>query len=154
MINAFSTLTCTRRLEFDAAHRVMLHESKCKYLHGHRYVVEATFAANQSSNQSNAQLDELGRVIDFGVIKQLLGAWLDTHFDHNTILHEADKPLGAMIASQLSQDIYYLPYNPTAENIAKYLLEIVCPPLFANCAITCTHIRVYETPNCYADARL
>ncbi len=139
-------ITCTRRLEFDAAHRVMLHESKCKYLHGHRYVVEASFSANE--------LDALGRVIDFGVIKSRLGKWLDEYFDHNTILHEADSPLGEMIAQQLAQNIYYLPYNPTAENIARYLLEEICPPMFADSAITCTHIRVYETPNCYADAKV
>lgn len=28
--------SCTRRLEFDAGHRVPLHESKCKNPHGHR----------------------------------------------------------------------------------------------------------------------
>ena len=33
-------ITCTRRIEFDAAHRILNHESKCKMLHGHRYVVE------------------------------------------------------------------------------------------------------------------
>jgi 6-pyruvoyltetrahydropterin/6-carboxytetrahydropterin synthase len=139
-----SKVTCTRKLEFDAAHRVMLHESKCKYLHGHRYVVEATFMADA--------LDALGRVIDFGVIKQVLGTWIDEHFDHNTILNIEDKQLGEMIAGQLQQNIYYLPYNPTAENIAKYLLEEICPKLFADYPINCVHIRVYETPNCYAEA--
>ena len=75
----------TRKLHFDAAHRVMQHESKCKYLHGHRYVVEATFEA--------AQLDDLGRVVDFGVIKERLGQWLDAHWDHATILYQKDKEL-------------------------------------------------------------
>jgi 6-pyruvoyltetrahydropterin/6-carboxytetrahydropterin synthase len=138
-------ITCTRRLEFDAAHRVMLHESKCKYLHGHRYVVEVTCEAEQG-------LDALGRVIDFGVIKARLGEWLDRYWDHNTILHEADRSLGEMIAAELHQEIFYLPTNPTAENMALYLLEVVCPVLFAECGIRCTKIRLYETPNCYAEA--
>ena len=55
-------IICTRRLEFDSAHRVMNHEGKCKMLHGHRYVLEASFSAKK--------LDELGRVIDFGVIRE------------------------------------------------------------------------------------
>ncbi len=38
-------ITCTRRIEFDAAHRILNHESKCKMLHGHRYAIEATFEA-------------------------------------------------------------------------------------------------------------
>ena len=32
----------TRKLEFDAGHRVMNHESKCATCHGHRYVLEVT----------------------------------------------------------------------------------------------------------------
>lgn len=137
-------ISCTRRIHFDAAHRVMEHESKCKHLHGHRYVVEASFTATQ--------LDELGRVIDFGVIQERLGGWVDTYWDHNTVLHEADKELGKSIAASTHQAIFYMPTNPTAENMAAYLLHTVCPALFAESGITCTRIRLYETPNCYADA--
>lgn len=135
-------IICTRRLEFDSAHRVVNHESKCKMLHGHRYVVEATFSAEE--------LDSLGRVIDFGVIREILGKWLDDNFDHNTILSVTDQELGDNIAKITGQKIYYLPYNPTAENIAKYLFKVICPQLFASYPITCVNIKVYETPNCSA----
>lgn len=141
-----SLLTCTRRLEFDAAHRVMEHESKCKYLHGHRYVVEATFTAKT--------LDTLGRVIDFGIIRTLLGNWIDEHWDHTTILHQDDAMLGKTIADQTRQTIFYLPNNPTAENMADYLINIVCKQLFSNSGVECVGIRLYETPNCYAEAHL
>jgi 6-pyruvoyltetrahydropterin/6-carboxytetrahydropterin synthase len=139
-------ITCTRRIEFDAAHRVMLHESKCKFLHGHRYAIEATFSAEA--------LDMLGRVVDFGVIKSELGAWVDMNWDHTTILHADDRLLGEAIALPLGQVIYYLPTNPTAENMAAYLLHTVCPRVFADHPITCTKIRLWETPNCYAEAVL
>lgn len=139
-------MQCTRRLEFDAAHRVMLHESKCKYLHGHRYVVEASFQAKSG----DGALDALGRVIDFGVIKTVLGAWIDSNWDHNTVLHEDDAELGGFIGAHLEQKIYYLPYNPTAENMAAYLLKTICPKLFADHAVECVHIKLYETPNCSA----
>jgi len=137
-------LTCTRRIEFDAAHRVMEHESKCKHLHGHRYAVEATFAASK--------LDKLGRVVDFGVIKNVLGKWIDDNWDHTTILFDKDKALGKVIADKTGQKIFYLPANPTAEKMAEYLLHEICPKLFKRHAIACTHIRLYETPNCYAEA--
>lgn len=137
-------ISCTRRIHFDAAHRVMEHESKCKYLHGHRYVIEASFIAEQ--------LDKLGRVVDFGVINERLGGWVDTYWDHNTILHTADKALGEVIAASTQQQLFYLPQNPTAENMAAYLQEIVCPKLFGSSGIRCIRIRLYETPNCYADA--
>lgn len=123
----------------------MNHESKCKMLHGHRYVVEATFAASEG-------LDDLGRVIDFGVIKERLTDWVDENWDHNTILWEKDRELGEVISKQISQKIFYLPTNPTAENMAQYLREVVCKKLFPETDIQCTRIRLYETPNCYADS--
>lgn len=133
-------IIATRRLEFDAAHRILNHESKCKMLHGHRYALEASFAANN--------LDDLGRVIDFGVIREVLGAWVDEHLDHNTILSIKDKKLGEKIASETKQKIYYIKENPTAENIAKHILKDICPKLFAKKHVKCVSIKLYETPNC------
>jgi len=120
----------------------MEHESKCKMLHGHRYVVEASLGA--------VELDAIGRVIDFGVIREVLGKWIDDNLDHNTILFEKDQNLGENIAKITGQKIYYMKSNPTAENIAKHLLEDICPQLFANHNIKCVGIKVYETPNCSA----
>jgi len=136
-------ITCTRRIEFDAAHRIINHESKCKMLHGHRYCLEATFVA--------ADLDNLGRVIDFGVIREVLGGWIDDNFDHNTILSIKDKKLGEKIAEITGQKIYYMAQNPTAENIANYIFAEICPKLFADKNVKCFALKLYETPNCYAN---
>jgi 6-pyruvoyltetrahydropterin/6-carboxytetrahydropterin synthase len=137
-------ITCTRKLHFDAAHRIVNHESKCKYVHGHRYVVDATFVSNN--------LDSLGRVVDFGVIKEKLGNWIDKNWDHNIILWQKDESLGKMIEIETKQKVFYLPSNPTAENIADYLLNVVCAELFCNEDVKCVKIVVSETPNCYAEA--
>ena len=34
----------TRRLEFDAGHRIPHHASQCRHLHGHRYAIEITLS--------------------------------------------------------------------------------------------------------------
>lgn len=138
-------ITCTRRIEFDAAHRILNHESKCKMLHGHRYALEVTFEAYD--------LDSLGRVIDFGEVKEMLGAWIDEYFDHNTILSQYDTELGEKIAAQTGQRIFYLNDNPTAENIAKFLFEKVCPKIFEDKNVKCSAIKLYETPNCYVEIK-
>jgi len=138
-------ITCTRKIEFDAAHRVMEHQSKCKMLHGHRYVIDATFVSKE--------LDKLGMVIDFGVIKEILGGWVDKNWDHNTILNIEDKVLGDEISKLTGQEIYYLRGNPTAENMAEYLRIEICPKLFLDKNITCKKIRLFETPNCYAQSK-
>lgn len=139
-------LTCTRRIEFDAAHRVMGHEGKCKNLHGHRYALEATFASRA--------LDNLGRVVDFAVIKELLGKWIDDNWDHTTILFDKDKALGKAITTVTKQKIFYMDANPTAENMAEYIMHTVCADLFGDMPIQCVRVRLYETPNCYAEAEI
>jgi 6-pyruvoyltetrahydropterin/6-carboxytetrahydropterin synthase len=112
-------------------------------LHGHRYCLEATFVA--------ADLDNLGRVIDFGVIREVLGGWIDDNFDHNAILSIKDKELGEKIAEITGQKIYYMAQNPTAENIANYIFSEICPKLFADKNVKCVAIKLYETPNCYTN---
>lgn len=79
----------TRRFEFDMGHRVHGHESKCAYLHGHRYCVNVTCTA--------PSLDAIGRVIDFSVIKSAVGTWIDANWDHNVMLHEDDPLLHAYV---------------------------------------------------------
>ncbi|MDA0902421.1 MAG: 6-carboxytetrahydropterin synthase [Proteobacteria bacterium] len=135
-------ISCTRKIEFDAGHRIMRHESKCKMLHGHRYVLEITFVSQG--------LDKLGRVIDFGIVKDVLGKWIDDNLDHNLILCIEDKKLGDQVAAITGQTIYYMKDNPTAENIAEHLRREICPRLFADYEVKCLEIKISETPNCYA----
>lgn len=131
---------CTRRLEFDAAHRVMLHESKCKNLHGHRYVAEVTCAA--------PVLDSLGRVVDFSVIKQAIGGFIDERWDHGTIVNEEDLDL-IELCRRNDWRLYTMKGNPTAENMAVELLEVGRKLLPEG--ITLVSVRLYETPNCWSE---
>jgi len=137
-------ISCTRRIEFDAGHRLVNQTSKCKYLHGHRYAIYATFATDKG-------VDEIGCIIDFGEIKAKLGDWIDANWDHNTILWDQDKELGNSIEKSTGQKIYYMPYNPTAENMAEYLLKEICPKLFESYNARCIKIKLQETPNCFSD---
>ena len=139
-------LQCTQVLSFDSAHRIIGHKGKCKMLHGHRYTAELTFEAKK--------LDEMDMVIDFSFIKKKLKAWLDEHWDHNTILSIKDKKLGDKITSVTEQKVYYINDHPTAESMAHYLLHKVCPLLFQNDKAKCIKVKLYETPNCYASALL
>ncbi|PCJ27587.1 MAG: 6-carboxy-5,6,7,8-tetrahydropterin synthase [Rickettsiales bacterium] len=136
-------IECTRRIEFDAGHRVIGHKHKCKYLHGHRYVLEVTARSEE--------LDELGMVVDFGVLKDVVKGWIDENFDHNVILHKEDKELGAFITNHTGQKIYYLNANPTAENIALHLKSDIIPMLFVENSFSIVKIRLFETPNSFVE---
>lgn len=136
-------IACTRRIEFDAAHRVVDHKSKCKYLHGHRYVLEVTAEA--------ACLDKMGMVVDFGDLKTIIKCWIDENWDHTVILHQDDSVLGVSIEKYTGQRVYYLKNNPTAENIALHFKRDVVTTLFTSGDFKITKIRLYETPNCYVE---
>ena len=136
-------ISCTRKISFDSAHRLMKHESNCKYLHGHRYVCEATFEA--------PKMDDLGRVIDFAEIKIILGDWIRKELDHNTILSKNDKELAQAIEKHTNKKVYFLDTNPTAENIAIHLLHDICPKLFKNHNVKCTRIKLHESENSYVE---
>ena len=143
----------TRKLEFDAGHRVLGHESKCKHIHGHRYVAEVTVEAKE--------LDSISRVVDFSVVKTLVGGWIDEYWDHNLILNENDPLVMEANKQPIESTEHYLkrivgrlPYlipnleNPTAEVMAKILFH-KAQELLPNLAVT--HVRLYETPACWAD---
>jgi 6-pyruvoyltetrahydropterin/6-carboxytetrahydropterin synthase len=132
-----------REVQFDAGHRLLNHESKCAHLHGHRYRVELHARA--------PQIDTLGRVIDFSVLKQRIGGWIDEKWDHGFLLNEHDAEAVAAVASVKPAKYYLLPNNPTAENIAQYLIK-VCREQLAGLAVEVFKVVVWETPNCHATA--
>jgi 6-pyruvoyltetrahydropterin/6-carboxytetrahydropterin synthase len=132
----------TRKIEFDAGHRVLGHEGKCRHLHGHHYVAEVTV--------EGAELDSLGRVIDFSILKQRVGGWIDENWDHNFLVHPED-PLRTIRTGKVfaGRELYVmLNGNPTAENMAAELFEVATMLLPE---LKVTHVRLYETPNCWAD---
>lgn len=145
-------ISATRKVAWDAAHRVLRHESKCGTLHGHRYVAEITCEANE--------LDAVGRVIDFGVMKTVIGAWVDEHWDHTTLVGCQDASLLEWCVDEAKRLGKRLPYvlesEPTAENIAAALLrkgqQLLDDAGFDH--IRVVKVRVWETTNCYADAEV
>lgn len=129
---------CTRVIEFDAAHRVMKHESKCRNLHGHRYKIELTV---------EGELDSLGRVVDFGVLKSVFGGWVDEYLDHGCILFHDDKDI-ALLCEENGWRFFLMGSNPTSENMSELLFkkaEELLPEL------TVIGLRLYETPNCWSE---
>jgi len=131
--------TCTRILEFDAGHRLQRHESKCRNVHGHRYKVELTCEA--------AQLDDVGRVIDFSAIKELVGTWLDDQLDHGFIAEYGDPLIPAVQAD--GTKLHLVPWPPTAENLARYIAANANAKLNER-GIRVVRVVLWETPNCFA----
>ncbi len=140
------SLTIMRRIKFCAGHRLHRHGGKCEFFHGHNYVADFFVSGDET--------DDVGRVIDFADLKQRFKGWLDEHWDHGFLLSSADEN-GISAIQQVKPCKYYvLPYNPTAENMARYLLEEVCPQLLADTQVTATKVVIWETDESYAEASL
>jgi 6-pyruvoyltetrahydropterin/6-carboxytetrahydropterin synthase len=133
--------TAKRYHDFSCGHRVFGHESKCAHLHGHNYRVTFTCAASE--------LDSVGRVIDFSAIKAFLCDWLEENWDHCFLLWNID-PLLQPLTDMDPDGVVSVPFNPTAENMAQFLVEFVGPQQLRGTGIRLVHCEVEETRKCSA----
>ena len=139
-------LEIMRRIKFCAGHRLHKHGAKCEFFHGHNYVADFYVTSND--------VDSVGRVIDFADLKSRFKGWLDENWDHGFILNEADENGLNAIRMVEPCKYYELPYNPTAENMARYLLDVVCPELLGDSNVQATRVVIWETEEAFAEARL
>ncbi len=134
-------ITIAQSVEIDAGHRLLRHEGKCRHYHGHRYKFVVHVAA--------CELDAVGRVVDFGVIKERFGGWLLAQWDHGMVLEAGDPLIAPLQVEGMRVDV--LSCAPTAENLAAIAYfrarELLAAPLRV------VGMRVYETPHCWADFR-
>jgi 6-pyruvoyltetrahydropterin/6-carboxytetrahydropterin synthase len=93
---SISTYDLTVKSEFSAAHRLVGYRGKCEELHGHNWKVEVVV--------SSGELDAMGMVIDFKLVKNKL----------NKVLKELDH-------KYLNDIAYFRKTNPTSENIARFI---------------------------------
>ena len=139
------TTTCTIKIEFDAAKRLMDFTGPCNHLHGYHHIIEAQFAAKGRTGNI---------VMDFAEIEKILGNWIVQNWDHNVILNAKDKALGSSISTITNQNVFYLKQDPSAEALAEYVLKTVCPSLFKKHKVKCISIRLYDAPSRWVESRI
>ena len=128
-------------------HRVPNHKSKCRNLHGHRYVIEV--GIDDVVRQTKGASDE-GMVMDFGDLKEVMMQELDAVFDHGFVVSTDDPEI--MFFEKLQregQKIITVNFIPTAENLAKFWYGRIELPLRAK-NIYLAFVKVWETPTSMA----
>ena len=151
-------MQASRYHDISVGHRVVGHEGKCRHLHGHNYRIHFHCEAQS--------LDDIGRVIDFSVIKDKLCMWLEDNWDHKFLFwtedvlfkHLADCTEHYSCNENDMVDYYHslvgVPFNPTAENMADYLLNVVAPKQLEGLGVVCTKVTIEETRKCSVTAEL
>lgn len=141
----------TRRLEFDAGHRIPDHASQCRHLHGHRYAIEITLSGDIINAAGEAVN---GMVMDFGDVKLIAKTHVVDRWDHAFLVYRGDSAVVDFLATMPAHKTVVLDMVPTAENLASEafrILDSCYRDLYGN-HLRLERVRLYETPNCWADA--
>ncbi|HNZ56539.1 MAG TPA: 6-carboxytetrahydropterin synthase QueD [Methylophilaceae bacterium] len=141
----------TTRLEFDAGHRIPCHKSQCKNLHGHRYAIEITLSGDIIKNE---RASENGMVMDFSDVKAIAKSAVVDVWDHAFLVYQHDSDVLNFLNSLPQHKTVVFPTVPTAENMAAEAFKILktkYQDTFGN-HLKLEKVRLYETPNNWADA--
>ncbi|MDR2259809.1 MAG: 6-carboxytetrahydropterin synthase [Azoarcus sp.] len=142
-------ITC--RLEFDAGHRIPDHASQCRHLHGHRYVIEISLGGGIIEAPGSALN---GMVMDFGEVKRIAREKLIARWDHAFLVWRGDTRVVEFLATLPGHKTVILDTVPTAENLAAEafrLLDAAYRDSYGD-APRLERVRLFETPNCWAEA--
>ncbi|HEX5463630.1 MAG TPA: 6-carboxytetrahydropterin synthase QueD [Burkholderiales bacterium] len=140
----------TRRLEFDAGHRIQDHRSQCRHLHGHRYAIEITLSGTVIRRQG---APEDGMVMDFADVRAIAERVLVDKWDHAFLVHRGDAALLEFLNSIPGHKTVVLEHTATAENLAATafgILDHAYRDVYGN-QLRLEKVRLYETPNCWVD---
>lgn len=139
------SVTITRRVEFDAGHRIPNHKSKCRNIHGHRYILEATVAGPISDAAGDPAE---GMVVDFGDLKAIMIHRVAEPCDHAFLVYSGDSAMVELLELMGSKYVA-LPVVPTAENLVRWMFDLMVGPL-EHRGLTLSRVLLYETPNSWA----
>jgi 6-pyruvoyltetrahydropterin/6-carboxytetrahydropterin synthase len=161
-------ISICRQHTISVGHRVAGHLGKCANFHGHNFTIHIFMQARDG-------LDDVGRVLDFGIMKASFCEWLDQCWDHKFLLWSKDPLVAgidkpgelchpsareALVGRHLP-GIVLVDFNPTAENMAAFLLKqfnamlvgkynVTRPDAALDTLVTVTGVRVDETAKCFA----
>jgi 6-pyruvoyltetrahydropterin/6-carboxytetrahydropterin synthase len=141
----------TTRLEFDAGHRIPSHKSQCKNLHGHRYAIEITLSGDIITLENAS---ENGMVMDFSDVKAIAKSAVVDVWDHAFLVYQHDKEILIFLNSLPNHKTVVFPTVPTAENMAAEAFKILKSQYHDTYGnhLKLEKVRLYETPNNWADA--
>ena len=125
---------------FDSGHRVLEHNGKCIFPHGHSYKAEVWL--------SSETLNPMGFVFDFTELKRALGSWIDKNWDHAFLLNSKDvELLNALATVEGSRTYLFSEENPTAEVMARQLFL----QTHDLCGVAPNKVRVWESRTQYGE---
>jgi 6-pyruvoyltetrahydropterin/6-carboxytetrahydropterin synthase len=143
-------LTITRKLEFDAGHRIPDHKSQCRNLHGHRYTLEITLIGAVIEKEGSS---DNGMIMDFSDVKALAKKHLIDVWDHAFLAYEKDTVVREFLDSIPGHKTVIIASIPTVENLAQTAFDILKAAYQDRygTGLRLHKLVLHETPNCWAE---
>ena len=143
-------ITITRKLEFDAGHRIPDHKSQCRNLHGHRYTLEVTLVGAVIEEEGSS---DNGMIMDFSDVKALAKEHLVDVWDHAFLAYEKDTVVLEFLDSIPGHKTVIIDRIPTVENLAQTAFNILKAAYQDRygTGLRLQKLVLHETPNCWAE---
>ncbi len=143
-------LTITRKLEFDAGHRIPDHKSQCRNLHGHRYTLEITLQGQVIEQEGSS---DNGMIMDFSDVKALAKQHLVDVWDHAFLVYEKDVTVRDFLGTLPGHKTVIIQQIPTVENLARAAFTILKAAYqdHYGTGLRLHKLVLHETPNCWAE---
>ena len=104
----------TKEFKFEMAHALYGYDGLCANIHGHSYRLWVTVRGDVK--KENKHIKD-GMVIDFMDLKSIIKPTIINKYDHSLVLN-ANSPHANLDLSAFDK-VYYLPYQPTSENLVS-----------------------------------
>lgn len=134
----------TKQFKMEMAHALHGYDGLCKNIHGHSYRLWVTLRG-VVKDESGHKKD--GMVLDFSLLKQMVKPLIIDKFDHSLVLN-ANSP-HANIDLSAFEKVFYLPYQPTSENLVNDFANIIKKQLPKQ--IELYRLVLSETANSFAE---
>ena len=132
---------------FEAAHSLEGYDGACREIHGHSYRLFVTIKGEPSADGYDPKQ---GMVMDFGLLKQIVGEQIVSRLDHAFIMRrsEQSEQVQAMLEG-IYHNIVLVDYQPTCENMLADFAERLLEALPDE--VELYSLRLHETATSFAE---
>ena len=142
-----ATIRLTKEFNFEAAHSLEGYDGACREIHGHSYRLFVTIKGEPSADGYDPKQ---GLVMDFGLLKQIVGEQIVSRLDHAFIMRrsEQSEQVQAMLEG-IYHNIVLVDYQPTCENMLADFAERLLEALPDE--VELYSLRLHETATSFAE---
>lgn len=142
-----NVIRLTKEFSFEMSHVLEGYDGLCSQIHGHSYRLFVTVKGVPSDNPEDPKL---GMVMDFGILKQIVGELIIGRYDHAMLIRETHDN-AAFIETLRERYPRVIPtsHQPTCENLISYFASIIAPALPPE--VRLHSLRLHETATSFAE---